>query len=115
MRDSPEPEHTAHLGPRIVTIARGVYAEERDAGLPPRVGSLRRQEQHERERDSDFPAENTDEDDPPFGNRVETKRKLRAVGCDGSEQEFDLFFEHESAGGREFWKRGDPGTAPVGA
>jgi hypothetical protein len=73
------------------------------------------QEQHERERDSDFPAENTDEDDPPFGNRVETKRKLRAVGCDGSEQEFDLFFEHESAGGREFWKRGDPGTAPVGA
>jgi len=37
-----------------------------------------KQEQHERERDSDFPDENTDEDDTPFGNRVETKRKLRA-------------------------------------
>ena len=71
------------------------------------------QEQHERERDSDFPDENTDEDDTPFGNRVETKRKLRAVGRDGSEQEFDLFFEHESAGGREFWKYGvqRPGSA----
>ena|SRR6266478_9777459 len=68
-----------------------------------------KQEQHERERDSDFP----DEDDTPFGNRVETKRKLRAVGRDGSEQEFDLFFEHESAGGREFWKYGvqRPGSA----